>query len=111
MKMHAGRLDRRASFWSPALISGQGGEQQSGWMQEMTVWANVRWLRGAEVVIAARLAGRQPAVITIRKSDVASEITTDWKMVLAGADYAIRAIVPTEDRRWIEVTVEGGVQV
>lgn len=72
---------------------------------------NIRYLRGGETVQAARLDGKQPVVVTIRRSNTAKTISTDWVMRDArrGVKFNIRSIVPTEDRRWIEITAESGV--
>ena len=73
--------------------------------------ASFRFLRGGEAVQAARLDGRQPVVATIRRSSVAETITTDWVMrdVRTSTAYNVRAVVPTDDRKWLEITAESGV--
>lgn len=76
-----------------------------------TVRANIRYLRGGETVQAARLTGKQPVVVTVRRSSHTRALTTDSQMKDArtGTEYQIRAIVPTEDRQFIEITAESGV--
>lgn len=76
-----------------------------------TVRANIRYLRGGETVQAARLTGKQPVVVTVRRSSQTAALTTDDKMrdARTGTEYQIRAIVPTEDRQFIEITAESGV--
>ena len=85
---------------------------QTGWSEDAySCRAQIRYLRGGEAVQAARLDGKQPVVVTIRRSDVADMITSDWKVKDArrGTIFNVRAIVPTEDRAWLEITAESGV--
>lgn len=114
--MNAGNLDRRVAF--DALVRGQdgyGGEKLSftAAAAALTAWAHFRYLRGGETVQAARLRGRQPVVVTIRSSSAARGITTEHRMrdLRTGEVYNIRAIVPTDDRKFLELTVESGVEV
>lgn len=76
-----------------------------------TVRANIRYLRGGETVQAARLTGKQPVVVTVRRSSQTAALTTDDKMKDArtGTEYQIRAIVPTACRQFFEITAESGV--
>lgn len=107
----AGRLTERVAFDAPTY--GADGVQ-TGWDQGVfTCAAHIRYLRGSETVIAARLDGKQPIVATIRRSALAETITPDWVLRDArrGTVYNIRSIVPTEDRAWFEITAESGVAV
>ena len=73
--------------------------------------AFIRYLRGGETVQASRLQGRQPAVITVRANGQTAPVTTAWTIrdIRRNVDYQIRGAVPTDDRRFIEFTCEGGV--
>lgn len=73
--------------------------------------ANIRYLRGGETVQAARLQGKQPVVVTVRRSSKTMQVNTDTVMrdARTGTVYNIRAVVPTEDRQFIEITAESGV--
>lgn len=75
--------------------------------------AHIRYLRGGETVQAARLQGKQPVVVTVRRSSISMQIDTDTIMrdARTGAVYNIRAVVQTEDRQFIEITAESGVAV
>jgi len=105
-----GRLDRRVAFDSPTQTpNGQGGTI-SGWSEQMQVWASYRFLRGGEVVQAARLEGRQPVVVAIRSSTAARQITPEWRMrdLRDGTIYAIRTCPPPGRGAYIELTCESG---
>jgi head-tail adaptor len=114
--MNSGNLDHRVAF--DALVRGQdgyGGEKLgfADASEAFEAWAHFRYLRGGETVQAARLRGQQPVVVTIRSSVAARAVTTEHRMrdLRTGEVYNIRAIVPTEDRRFLEITAESGVEV
>jgi SPP1 family predicted phage head-tail adaptor len=109
--MSAGRLNQRVAFESPDDASNGAGGTLEGWAAEFTVWAGYRRLRGGETVQAARLAGSQPTVITVRTSSQARRITTDWRARddRTGEIFNIRAIIETDDRAMLEITAESGV--
>jgi head-tail adaptor len=64
-------------------------------------------------VQAARLTGRQPVVVTVRNTAAARAITNEWRMrdLRTGAIYDVEvdAVVRTDDRRFLEILVTGGV--
>lgn len=109
----AGRLFERAAFDYPTSNDdGQGGREE-GWTEAFVCAANFKYLRGGETVQAARLAGRQPVVVTIRQSSLSREVTHEWRMrdTRRGDLYNIRSIVPSDDRMYLELTCEKGVAV
>ena len=78
---------------------------------DFTTRAHFRFLRGSETVQAARLQGKQPVVVTVRRNSKTAQITTDTAMrdARTGTEYNIRAVVQTEDRQFVEITAESGV--
>ncbi|WP_370281558.1 head-tail adaptor protein [Pseudooceanicola sp.] len=107
--MNGRELVDRLVFDAPSY---DAAGSQVGWTPSAYVCrGKIRYLRGGETVQAARLDGKQPVVVTIRRSDDAQAIDTDWIMrdARGGEKYNIRAVVPTEDRRWLEITAESGV--
>ncbi|MCD1620744.1 head-tail adaptor protein [Salipiger manganoxidans] len=109
LQQPAGNLRDRFAFDGP-VYDARG--VQVGMQPDLLICnGNVRYLRGGESVQAARLDGKQPVVVTIRRSSVADSITTDWVMrdVRGGTRYNVRAVVPTVDRQWLEITAESGV--
>lgn len=110
--MSVGALHERVAFDRPEpQPDGQGGVID-GWCEMFCRWANYRYLRGGETVQAARLEGRQPVVITVRKDGETKQVTTDWRVRDArdGTVFNIRAIMPG-DRGYLEITAESGVAV
>ena len=91
---------------------GYGNEQAATWTQAFIVAARIKPARGAESVQAARLAGKQPVVITVRVSDNTKLITTDWRArnVRSGEVYNIRSKVnPDERSAFFDLECEAGV--
>lgn len=106
----AGSLYEKFTFSTITSVpDGHGGFEPTP--TDFTVRANIRYLRGGETVQAARLTGKQPVVVTVRRSSQTAALTTDSQMKDArtGTKYQIRAIVPTEDRQFMEITAESGV--
>jgi head-tail adaptor len=110
------RLHERVAF--DALVRGSDGYggEKLGWADPAAAFKTVarfRYLRGGETVQAARLRGRQPVVATIRNCAAARAITTEHRMrdLVTGKEFNIRAIIETEDRRYLEITAESGVEV
>lgn len=105
-------LFETVTFYSPAPGSDGYGGQVDGWQEEFSARANFRFLRGGETVQAARLAGMQPAVVTVRASADAARVRPAWKLTdRAGADFNIRSVVRSDDRLYLEITAESGVEV
>jgi SPP1 family predicted phage head-tail adaptor len=115
--MQAGDLDRRIAFDAPVVGDDGHGGEVNGWTSDddaVKVSAHIRYLRGGETVQAERLAGRQPAVITVRRSSQTRLIDTSWRVrdAQSGDIYNIRSgPVPSDDRLYLEFTVESGVAV
>lgn len=110
--MKSADLIQRVAFDRNVPVpDGQGGNRKD-WVEQFQNRAHFRYLRGGESVIAARLAGTQPVVVTIPAHQAARGITPEWRMrdVRTGVIYNIRTIpVPSDDRRWLEITAESGV--
>lgn len=108
-----GTLDYLLAFDEPTPVANGQGGVKDGWTERVTCWAGIRFLRGGEVALAARLAGKQPVVVTIRASVATAAITPEWRMrdTRSGVEYNIRSIVPSDDRAMFELTAESGVAV
>ncbi|MBX8785275.1 head-tail adaptor protein [Ochrobactrum sp. GRS2] len=122
----AGQMDYSVAFDAPAKIPDGHGGTETGWTadnQAVKEYAAFRYLRGGETVLASRLQGKQPVVVTVYSNSATRQITTAWRMrdVRAGSYdakgkwrgdvYNIRSIVPTNDRQFLEITAERGVAV
>ena len=114
--MRAGKLRERVAFDAPAQAPDGRGGVETGWTlpeEAVKVRADFRYLRGGEAVQAARLQGSQPVVVTVRSSAATRSITPDWRMRDAARGDAVANIrsgpVVSDDRHWLEFTVEFGV--
>lgn len=76
-----------------------------------TVHAKLHFLRGGEEVMAGRLAGRQPAIITVRQNTATRSLTPEWRILTQDDEaWNIRAITDPDGRRaWLEILAEKGV--
>lgn len=120
----AARLYEHVAWDERQQTSDGHGNYEGEFVEAFTCRAAFTYLRGTETVIAARLEGRQPIVVRVRASSETRQIDHDWRMrdlragqwageigsqYWDGPVYAVRSVIPTEDRRWIDVTVERGV--
>jgi SPP1 family predicted phage head-tail adaptor len=68
-------------------------------------------LKGTEAVMADRLEGRQPYIVTVRYSASVALVTTDWRIrdVRSGAAYAITTVTPRARRDYLDMICTAGV--
>ena len=112
----AGALRERLHFQKRGdLEDGWGGVTPGAGPFEtvFTVSAGMRPRTGGEEVTAARLAGRQPYVVTVRNSSQTRQVTTAWQLVDARNENRVFAITspladPDGKNQWLEfLAVEG----
>lgn len=109
--MKAGELSERFSFEKREAVADDAyGVSEGEWIEQFTCWTKKVPLRRGETVIASRLAGVQPFVLTIRASAQARLIKTDWraKDTRTGEFYNIRTVEPSPDRKGIDLLIDGG---
>lgn len=111
-KLSAGSLYDKITFSTITEVPDGGGGFDLV-LSDFTVRANIRYLRGGETVQAARLTGKQPVVVTVRRSSATQALDTSCQMrdARTGTEYQIRAIAPSSDRQFIEITAESGVTI
>lgn len=111
--MTSGSLDYRAEFALRESIDDDMGGTKDEWVLQFTVWAAVKHLRGGESVMQARLASRNPVIVTIRNSARARQITSEWQVTLRDRTgitkvYAVKEDPrPGEDSAFLEMLAEG----
>ena len=101
----------RVAFDERGRVDRGDGVYVDRWQEKLSVRAGYIHLRGGETVQAARLAGQHTQVIFVRASEQTKEIKTDWpaRDVRTGQTFNIREVVLTEDRKWIDLTCQSGV--
>lgn len=110
----AGDLKHRIAFDSRTVVDdGYGNEVAGDFAEQFVVAAALKPLRGGEAVLAARLGGTQPVVITVRKSSQTQTITPAWRArdVRTGEVYAITAPpIDTEQKgAFLDILATAGV--
>lgn len=111
MERGAPQLFEKIRLESPAPASDGYGGPIAGWNQEFSVRAEFIYLRGGEGVEQGRLVGQNTIVVRIRRSSESLRIAPDWRIVnrRTGEAMNIRSIIPTTDRRYLDVTAQTGV--
>lgn len=108
--MRAGLLRDRVAFQRQAEEGDDGGGQAVAWSTQFTVWGGFRPERGRERLEADRLESAVAGVLTVRSSSQTGQVTAEWRAVIDGEPYQIRAITNPDRRgRFLEMTVERGV--
>lgn len=108
--MDAGQLNERFAFDRRGTSADGYGNTESTWIEQFRCAVRRQMLRGGENVMAARLEGRDPAIITVRRSVLTRQITADWRCRDTRSDdvFNIRSITPRESRDYIDLLVERG---
>lgn len=109
--MAAGKLREVLSFQARQSIDDGAGNEVSGpWQEQCRAAAERLALRGSEQVMASRLGGVQPYLVSVRYSLGTAAITTDWRAVdtRSGATYAIKTAVPRDRRDYIDMLLVEG---
>ena len=107
------RLDHRAIFSARREISDEYGGTRDEWVPQFAEWAEVKYLRGGERIMEARLASRNPVIVTIRNSARARQITSEWQVELRSRSGVTKIYAVKEDPRpegldgFLSMLVEG----
>lgn len=111
--MTAGVFDHRAEFQMRETIEDDMGGSRDTWLTQFVDWAAVKYLRGGEAVMQARLASRNPVVVTVRNSARARQITSEWRVILRDRSGVVTTAEVREDPRpsdgsgYLEFLAEG----
>lgn len=108
----AGERNDRIAFECRGKVTGpDSGNGEGDFAEQFTLWARVVFLRGSESVIASRLQGRQPVIITVEANSLTQQITNEWQArdKLTGVIYAIKGLSPSDDRADFDILGESGV--
>lgn len=112
--MLAGKLKYRFAFDKRTEPVDDGfGNVVNGWAEQFKIWVGKKYIiGGGEKILAARLTGNQPVVITVRCSSLTDQITTDWRCrdLRSGETFNIRTITSADVREgYKDLLVESGV--
>lgn len=94
-----------------AVDDGYGNTVSGPFVEQFQQRGGFIMLRGGEGIEAARLEGRQPAILRTRNSPQAQRITTDWQArdVRKGTLFNIETVTTDNTREWLEMLVQSGV--
>ncbi|MDS9468698.1 phage head closure protein [Paracoccus sp. MBLB3053] len=95
--MNASELTRRAGFYEPVEEVDADGMIVQGWTLQFTCAAHIRYLRGSEAVMQARLQSKAPAVVTIRDFAAARQITSEWRVEIDDRTFDLKEDPRRED--------------
>ncbi|MCM5691431.1 phage head closure protein [Sinorhizobium meliloti] len=111
MAASAAELRQKIELQVRTLVDdGYGNEIAGPFETQATVHAKFHFLRGGEEVMQGRLAGKQPAIVTVRSSVATRTLTTSWRILHNGEAWNIRSITDPDGRRaWLEILAEKGV--
>jgi head-tail adaptor len=110
----AAQLREKLRFEARSAAVDDGyGNFVAGWEERFTADARVMPLKGSESVIASRLAGVQPVIITIRSHWGARQVTSDWRAVdtrNTSRVFNIKSLANFDERnRYLDIMAEAGV--
>lgn len=111
MSLRAGQMKWRFKFDRRTSVNDGLGNFDGPWAEQFEARARRQDLRGGESVIASRLQGVQPVVLSIYVSADSLAVTPDWRArdARTGEIFNIRAVTPAEDNRHIDLLCEKGV--
>lgn len=101
-------------FDRPRMTDDGYGGQTRTWALAFEVWAQWIYVRGSEVIDAARLQGRAIYKIRLRSNRVSQAVTTEWRVLdkrQPGVEYQVREVDTLTDPAWVYLVVERGVAV
>jgi len=96
----AGALNHRVDFQKPVTgDDGHGGVVVS-WATQFSVACRLVPKLGGEDVMAQRMQGKQPYILTVRSSSETRQIGTSWRARNArtGTLYAIKSVANVDER-------------
>lgn len=112
--MQAGELTVPVEFQAREPLAAPGDENGTAigaWQLRFTAYAKLVPLRRGESVLAGRLAGVQPYILTIWAQPAADALATDWRVVnrRTGETYNIRTVERDPKGVSIDCLIEAGV--
>lgn len=110
--MEIGDFRDRVTFAQVEEVSDDYGNTQGNFVDQFSVAADISYVRGGEGVIASRLEGRQPVIITVRSSSQTALVKTDWRVTDErdmSRIFNVRSVQPSSKGDFTEFLCEVGV--
>lgn len=110
--MAIGHLRERVAFQAREPVNDNMGNPDSGGFTDVhECAARIMPKMGGETVLASRLTGTQPMLVTVRLCQALAGIGTDWRLrdVRKGIVYNIKSFSnPDEKREYLEILAVAG---
>lgn len=104
----AGDLRHRVAFEQSVQADDGGGLATAGFVAQFETAAGIAYLKATEGVVAERLQGVQPAVITVRDEGRTRQVAAGWRArdVRTGLVYRVTATSLDRRSRYIDLMCE-----
>ena len=83
-----GAMRTRVTLLTPSIVTDPGGAQKPVYSTGDTVWANVKYAFGAELITAQAAKVEVPITVIIRYR---ADVTAAWGVRFSGVDYHLSA--------------------
>lgn len=106
----SGALRELFAFDKRLEISDGAGNTVADWAEQFQCAARRESLKGGETVMASRLEGRQPYIVTIRYTASSGLVTHDWRArdARSNAEYSIKTAVARPRKDYIDLIIVEG---
>lgn len=102
--MTAGKLNERVKIEQPIITRDSYGANIKTWQPVATVWANVRFERGAEFQRNRADLRTVSVSVRLRLCQKTRDMTADWRIIHRGRVFAVSAVLPDEtNKQFIDV--------
>lgn len=101
--MSIGKMRHRVLVRQLATGKDSAGQPLTGWVDFASIWADVRFARGLEVVRAERETNIVNGSMRVRRR---SDITEKMQLVYSGKTYKILSILP-QSNVYMDLVIEG----
>lgn len=100
-------LDQVCALQKREEVDDGYGNKRGQFVEIFREWGGFKFLRGGEAVTEARLASKQPAILTMRSTAHTRQIQPHWRVVSGGREYEVKETPRlTGDCMRVEVLVE-----
>lgn len=103
----AGRLRHRITLQSKSVTRDAMGGEIITWIDQATLWAEVKPLSGRALYAAQQAQSEVTAAITLRHR---RDIATDWRVQHESDVYTIHAIIPNLDGTTLNLQCSKGLK-
>jgi len=106
-------LHKRVTLEEPVRAADTAGGASVVWTDRGTLWAELRFMKGAEAVEAGGLQAQSTIKVRLRASALTRSVTADWRLrvVSTAGIYNLRQVSQVTDPANVWLVAETGVAV